>query len=838
MENDKGDDVMNKIKKMINKKIRAVFDRFAGNGLMQEENEASGERYITPGMPELLRQVGAESCVLLKNDNNILPLSKDRTVSVFGRCQINWFYVGYGSGGNVHAPYRVNLIDGFAACEEITVNEELAEVYKNWCADPKNIPDDGWWGHWPMNYAEMPVSRELAAKAAEKSDTAIVVIGRAAGEERECVLKKGSYYLTKEETDMIDAVTASFDKVVIVLDCGNIIDMSWIEGYHDKISAVLLAWQGGMESGNAVADVLSGKVNPCGRLPDSIAKNYEGYPSAQNFGGHEHNNYAEDIFVGYRYYTTFANYNDLHANRMMYPFGFGLSYTHFDYSEQSVECDESGRFTVKVTTTNTGEKAGKNVVQLYLNAPKGKLLKAGRSLVAYKKTKLLQPGESEQIEFSFTGYDIASFDDTGATGNKNAYVLEKGDYTFYAGGDCTTCMLAGKYHLAETVAVRRTQPICTIPHEHRFERIVGKSTDGTNKPVYEMVPTVKSPLKQRILEDIPQEIAYTGDKGIKLIDVKNGNHTLEDFIAQLTDAELEALTRGLGYMNCEIGAAGNAGAFGGITEALRKKGVPKIITADGPAGLRISTYTSLLPCGSAIASTWNDELVEKMFSKIAEEMAHFDVDMILSPGMNIHRNPLCGRNFEYYSEDPVLSGKIAAAAVRGIQSTGRSACPKHFACNNQEVNRNKNDSRVSERAMREIYFRNFEICVKEAKPKSIMTSYNKINGVWSHYNYDLAATLLRKEWGFEGVIITDWWMQRSASPEFPKLEDNAYRVRAQVDVLMPGSMNHVERKYKSDGSLFRTVGKKGGITRGEIQRATANVLRICMDLPRIDSENQ
>ena len=291
---------------------------------------------------------------------------------------------------------------------------------------------------------------------------------------------------------------------------------------------------------------------------------------------------------------------------------------------------------------------------------------------------------------------------------------------------------------------------------------------------------------------------------------------------------VEALTRGEGCMGSSLGVAGNAGAFGGILPSLRDKGIPPVITADGPSGLRLRKYCALLPNGTALASTWDDKLVEELFAHIGKEMIKHGVDVVLSPGMNLHRNPLCGRNFEYFSEDPLLTGKMAAAIVRGVQSQGVSCCPKHFACNNQETKRNTNDSRVSQRALREIYLRGFEIVVKEAKPNTIMTSYNKINGVWSHYNYDLVTTVLRKEWGFDGVVITDWWMQKSKSPEFPNIKDNAYRVRAQVDVLMPGDMGHLNKKYKSDGTLLKTLGKPEGMTRAELQRTAKNVLQLIL----------
>ena len=224
--------------------------------------------------------------------------------------------------------------------------------------------------------------------------------------------------------------------------------------------------------------------------------------------------------------------------------------------------------------------------------------------------------------------------------------------------------------------------------------------------------------------------------------------------------------------------------------------------------------------------------MEALHQKLGEEMTHYGVDVHLGPGMNIHRNPLCGRNFEYYSEDPLLTGKIAAAAVRGVQSRGHAGGPRHFACNNQETKRNTNDSRLSERAMREIYLRGFEICVREAQPLTIMTSYNKVNGVWSHYNYELATAVLRADWGFEGVVITDWWMQHAASPEFPKLKDNAYRVRAGVDVLMPGDWSKHIRRYRSDGTLLESLGQSEGITLAELQRTAIRVLRLVLKLKK------
>ncbi len=787
----------------LKKKVVAKIKR---NQLAQAENKAEGERIITEGMPQMLCACGEEGIVLLENDG-VLPLKKEDTLAVFGRCQRDWFYVGYGSGGNVHAPYHVNLMDGLAN-EGVTVDAPLAECYKKWSDDPKNVVDHGVWGQWPYFYPEMPLEERAVKAASERSTVAAVVIGRAAGEDRENKLEPGSYYLTDEEKRLLTNVCRYFKQVILILNCGNLIDMSFLKDY--KFAAVLYAWQLGQESGNAVARVLSGTTNPSGKLSDTIAKRYEDYPSSSCFGGYDYNNYEEDIFVGYRYFETYAKEKEL------YPFGYGLSYTTFDIEPCGLVYKD-GNFTVQAKVTNTGACAGKEVVQIYVCPPKGKLKKAKKNLVGFAKTKLLAPQESETVSISFTEELFASFDDSGITGYPFAFVMEVGEYTFLAGNSVNAETKAGSWMVEKTRPIRQCESVCAVEEKNRFSAMADKGK----------IPVSVSgrDLKARILENLPSEITPTGGKGIKLSDVKAGKHTMEEFVAQLSDRELCDLTRGEGSMDCSLGVPGNAGAFGGITEALRAKGIPAVITADGPAGLRIKRYTTLLPCGTAIACTWNTKLIEQMFALEGKEIASFGVDVILSPGMNIHRNPLCGRNFEYYSEDPVLSGKIAAAAVRGIQSQGVSACPKHFAANHQEVHRNRHDSRVSEQALREIYLRNFEICVKEGKPQNIMTSYNKINGVWSHYNYDLATTVLRKEWGYEGNVMTDWWMQHSKSPEFPQIKDNAYRVRAQVDVLMPGGWNPKKQCYVFDKDELEAMHKKNGLTRAELQRCAINVLR-------------
>ncbi len=800
---------------------------FEQNGLQQELiADIEGERIITEGMPKLARKSAAEGMVLLKN-SGVLPLNYKEKVAVFGRCQIDTFYVGYGSGGDVHPPYQVSILDGLRENSHIKLNRTVQRAYEKWCFAPENIASPGKeWGKWPYFYPEMPLEEDLVSLAAEESEIAVIIIGRAAGEDRENRLEKGSYYLTDEEERMIALVTKKFEKTVLVMNCGNIIDFSFTQKY--EFSAILMMWLGGMEAGSALADILTGKENPSGKLSATIAKEYTDYPSAANFGGQDENVYEEDIYVGYRYFETFAK------DRVLYSFGYGLSYTTFDIEPIAFKNKEDVcEFTLVVR--NTGTVAGKEVIQLYLEAPHGVLGKEGKRLVAFRKTEELLPGKEQEITISVSNELLASFDDTGKTGHPHTWVMEAGEYWFYFGVSAPSGRLAyrnaGGHDVKIPLVVHKAESACGL--HKQMERIVSVK-EGENVMVgKELLPAQENLLADRILERLPEEIAVTGNQGIRFEEVCEGTASLEAFVAQLTDAELQALTRGEGATDRPSGVAGNTGVYGGFFPPLKEKGVPVLVTTDGPAGIRVKRYTSLIPCGTALACTFNTALVEALFEKIAVELERLQIDVLLSPGMNIHRNPLCGRNFEYFSEDPLLSGKMAAAAVRGIQCMGASACPKHFAANNQEVRRNKNDSVMSERALREIYLRGFEICVKESSPKAIMTSYNKINGVWSHYNYDLVTTVLRKDWGYQGMVMTDWWMQKTTCPEFPMLRDNAYRVRAQVDVLMPGNDGPGDaypQGYEPDETLLETIGKRDGIMRAELQRTAMNVLSFAKEI--------
>ena len=791
------------------KKINEAKNLFL-NVAAQSEGRHNPDKVIRSGMPALLRSVAAQTAVLL--ENRVLPLAEGTRISVFGRVQLDWFATGYGSGGDVNAPYIVNLLEGLRKCDALQVNESLAETYTRWTVE--HPVRHGGWGQWPRSHPEMPVTAELVRQARMNSDQAVIVLGRASGEDRETVLKSGSWYLTEEEREMLRQVTAAFPDAVLLLNVGSMIDLSFLKEY--SFGAVMILWQGGMESGNAAADLLCGKATPSGRLTDTVALRYEDHPSSAHFGARKANEYWEDIYVGYRWFETFGK------DKVLYPFGYGLSYTSF-----RTDVTSQDPLIYKATVTNTGSRSGKNTLMLFVEKPCGKLGSPARELVAFAKTKNLAPGESQTLMLDCSAYQISSYDDSGLTGHKSCYVIQPGAYNFYLGSNVRDASLVGTLRvqdlmvvaqLSETAAPVRPFPI--LFNENGIQKERQASPRTTN-------------LKETILNSLPKSQFITGDRGLKLKDVQSGKVSLDDFVAQLSDEEMEALSRGAYTMYHPLGTKGNAGIFGGVTESLRQKGIPVITTTDGPSGIRLYDSCSLMPIGTALASTFDTDLIENLCTRIGAEMVDRGSDVLLAPGMNIHRNPLCGRNFEYFSEDPLLTGRIAAAYVRGIQSSGLAACPKHFACNNQETNRTHTDSILSERALREIYLKGFEICVKEAAPKTLMTSYNLINGVWGHYHYELVTGILRKEWGFEGCVMTDWWMRYASSPEFPKLKGNAYRVRAGVDVLMPGSRHFVDPKRTPDGTLLATCRKEGGITLGELQQTAKHVLECVMKLKKL-----
>ena len=749
----------------------------------------------------------AEGIVMLKNNNSTLPLKKDEIISVFGRIQLHYYKSGTGSGGMVNVSRVVGITDGLLE-SGVKLNEELLDIYKKW--DSENPYDLGTgWGGEPWSQKEMPLDDETVKNAAEKGSTAVVIIGRTAGEEQEVTLTEGSYYLTDLERDMLKKVRDNFEKVVVLLNVGGLIDIEYIEKIG--VDALLYVWQGGMVGGTGTAAVLTGNVSPSGKLPDTIAYSIEDYPSHPYFGDLNSNRYVEDIYVGYRYFDTFA------PEKVRYPFGFGLSYTTFEIVAEKAETlfnDDKYGVRYEVTVTNTGNYSGKEVVMLYVQLPQGNLGHPKKILCGFEKTRILASNESQTLVIDVWLNDIAVYDDSGVTGNKNCWVLEKGDYNFFI-------ERAEKIY-GHTISVDKTTVVekCrqALAPVEQFERMKPLHTEKGVKIGFEPVPLSEIDEPARRMAQLPDEIPYTGDKGIKLADVYYGKNTLDEFIAQLSDEELSCIIRGEGMGSPRV-TAGTASAFGGVADCLTKYGIPAVCCSDGPSGMRLDCGTKAfsLPNGTMIASTFNKELTERLFEFMGLEMAVNKVDCLLGPGMNIHRHPLNGRNFEYFSEDPYLTGMMAAAELRGLHTSGVTGTIKHFCGNNQETNRHFIDTVASERALREIYLKGFEIAVKQGSADSIMTTYGKVNGGWTAGNYDLNTIILRDEWGFEGISMTDWWANINRRGNAPDKRDFAAMAMAQNDLYMvcaDGGKN-------GDNTLESL--SSGDLLRCEIQRNAKNI---------------
>ena len=748
----------------------------------------------------------SEGIVMLKNENNALPLDTDKEVAVFGRIQFHYYKSGTGSGGMVNVTKVVNILDGLID-NGVKVNEKLLDTYRKW--DKENSFDLGeGWGGEPWSQKEMPLDEGLVKETAKSCETAIVIIGRTAGEEQDNRLEAGSYLLSDDEIEMLTVVRENFKKVVLLLNVGNIIDMTDINRIAPD--AVLYVWQGGMTGGKGTADVLTGKVSPSGKLPDTIAHKASDYPSDANFGREKNRDiYAEDIYVGYRYFETFAK------EKVLYPFGFGLSYTAFEIKTEKAEITE-GAVKLSVSVKNIGSYKGKEVIEVYCEAPQGKLGKAARVLCGFEKTKELVPQEEQAVEIAVDIAKLASYDDSGVTGNKSCYVLEAGEYKFYVGSDVRSAEYACSFEQGEDLVTEMlTQSLAPV---ESFERIKPVCEGGAFSIGREAVPVSEVDESARRLEKLPKEIAYTGDKGIKLWDVKNGKNTMDEFIAQLSDYDLSCIIRGEGMGSPRV-TAGTASAFGGVSENLNGFGIPAGCCSDGPSGMRLDCGTKAfsLPNGTMIASSFNKELTSELFAFMGLEMAANKVDCLLGPGMNIHRHPLNGRNVEYFSEDPFLTGKMAAAELKGMAGAGVTGTIKHFCANNRETNRHFIDSVVSERALREIYLKGFEIAVKEGGASSVMTTYGRVNGLWTAGNFDLNAVILREEWGFKGFTMTDWWANINVRGKEPDKTDFAAMARAQNDVYMVCPDGE-----KNDDNTLAAL-ENGGIERCELQRNAANI---------------
>lgn len=789
------------------------------------------------------KKAAEEGIVLLKNEGRLLPLEKGKRLALFGSGAGRTIKGGTGSG-DVNERSSVSVAEGLENAGFAVTTKSWIEDYERAYMDARNE-----WKQTILKEAEggdaeiffqtyakhafrIPSGRMMTEEEVKEADTdtALYVISRIAGEGADRFAEKGDYYLTDAEEEQIAFVCSHFAHVVLLINTGAQIDLSILEK-QPKIEAVLFMVQAGMEGGNAVARVLTGEVNPSGKLTDTWGVAYEDYPAAKTFS---HNNgnvrkeyYEEGIYVGYRYFDRFGK-------SPRYAFGYGLSYTEFalDLKKAEIKVSKEDQIiAVSVPVKNIGEIPGKEVVQVYGSCPQEGIPKEYKRLLGYAKTGLLKSGETEVVSIAFPVKALASFEE-----GKSAWVLEKGMYALRAGTCSDSLSLIGGLEVKEEAVIEKTTPIC-----ERKEALQEVEPPKAEAMEYE------ASWKKELLEKELPVYPLVGQCEAR----EDGPQTemekmAKDLAEKLTDEELIHLVVGEVNKSQNANALGSAGimvpgAAGETSSILSQKyGIPGLPMADGPAGLRLSKtyevnekdgsiyarglldaleggfftdgkehegarkyyqYCTAFPVGTLLAQTWNRGLLEEVGQAVAEEMEEFGITWWLAPGMNIHRDPMCGRNFEYYSEDPVVSGLSAAAITKGVQSRhGVGTTIKHFACNNQEDNRKGSDSILSERTLREIYLKGFEIAVKEAKPMAIMTSYNLVNGVHSANSYDLCTTVARGEWGFRGIIMTDWTTTDQAGGSIPHLCINAGN-----DLIMPGTKEDLQelREAQKEGSLSR-----------------------------------
>lgn len=784
----------------------------------------------------ICHNIGAEGAVLLKNNNNTLPLKKGTTVAAFGRTFYYCFKGGAGSG-DVLGVFPIN------PAEALPKNGvKIEEVSKSYYEEYNALRYDEelkYWNRydrkWVNSLPEAPVDLETVKKSAENADTAIISLGRSSGEWFDIPTVKGSYFLTDIEEELLKNVTASFEKTVLILNYSGVMDITFAERYN--IDAIVYTSMGGEETGNSVADILVGNVSPSGKLTDSWCK-LEDYITNDRITELSIP-YNEGIFVGYRYFDTFGI-------DPQYPFGFGLSYTYFDINVKGVSVEKT-YVNIDVEVKNVGNFKGKEVVQVYLSEPEVKLPKAYQQLATFKKTKELGVGETENLNLSFDISDFAGFDEETAQ-----FILEKGNYYIRVGNSSRNTHIAAKITLESTVVTFKTvnrmklqeeldllssqnaKPISYIGEEDEKENCISLSFNKDDFVVGVSLPENRVPKE---LEKIDQNLHTISE-------VSDGKITMEQFVAQFSDSELADILNGVTgqtiNVNMNVGTMARSiqGAAGEIWSS-DKYGIKPCVNADGPTGIRLGGFIgaspipsdtemslkmTAFPIATCIASTWNPELAEDFGRAVACDLEMVGLDGWLAPAMNIHRSPLCGRNFEYYSEDPLISGVFGGATVKGIQfaEDGTSSCKyatiKHFAANNAETQRFDSDSIVSERALREIYLKPFKIAVEIGKPIALMNSYNKINGIYASDNFDLNTGILRREWGYDGCVMTDWGAKSSAT-----LMPNAG-----CDLVMPGCKNKQYLEGLENGTIPRSVA----------QRCAVNVMNVVLKTTVLKEKNK
>lgn len=764
----------------------------------------------------ICRNIGAEGAVLLKNNNNTLPLKKGTTVAAFGRTFYYCFKGGAGSG-DVLGVFPIN------PAEALPKNGvKIEDVSKSYYEEYNALRYDEelkYWNRydrkWVNSLSEAPVDLETVKKSAENADTAIISLGRSSGEWFDIPTVKGSYFLTDIEEELLKNVTSTFKKTVLILNYSGVMDITFAERYN--IDAIVYTSMGGEETGNSVADILVGNVSPSGKLTDSWCK-LEDYITNDRITELSIP-YNEGIFVGYRYFDTFGI-------DPQYPFGFGLSYTDFDINVKGVSVEKT-YVNIDVEVKNVGNFKGKEVVQVYLSEPEVKLPKAYQQLATFKKTKELGVGETENLNLSFDISDFAGFDEETAQ-----FILEKGNYYIRVGNSSRNTHIAAKITLESTVVTFKTvnrmklqeeldllssqnaKPISYIGEEDEKENCISLSFNKDD-----FVAGVSLPENR-----VPKELEKIDQNLHTISEVADGKITMEQFVAQFSDSELADILNGVTgqtiNVNMNVGTMARSikGAAGEIWSS-EKYGIKPCVNADGPTGIRLGGFIgaspipsdtemslkmTAFPIATCIASTWNPALAEDFGRAVACDMEMVGLDGWLAPAMNIHRSPLCGRNFEYYSEDPLISGVFGGATVKGIQfaEDGTSSCKyatiKHFAANNAETQRFDSDSIVSERALREIYLKPFKIAVEIGKPIALMNSYNKINGIYASDNFDLNTGILRREWGYDGCVMTDWSAKSSA----------VLMPNAGCDLVMPGCKNKQYLEGLENGTIPRSVAQR------------------------------
>ena len=775
----------------------------------------------------LARRVAAESFVLLKNEKQTLPLAKNAKVALYGSGIRHTIKGGTGSG-DVGERYCVTIYDGLKNNGmEITTDawlDSYDEIYQNarltWRDEvnqKRKLYDDNFFKAYSSTQFRMPAGEMLDREKAESdgADVAIVAISRVAGENADRHDELGDYYISEGEFALIRDVCEVYERVVLVINTGGLIDLAFTEAF-ENITSIVQFMQAGEEGGNALYDVLVGDVNFSGKMTDTWALTYDDYPNADTFsyksGDVFSEAYVEGIYVGYRYFDTF----DVPVR---YSFGHGLSYTTFAIRTGEIKA-QNDRVSVDVCVTNTGDVAGKEVVQIYASCPQGALLKEYRRLVAFAKTKLLAPGEDMKMTISFPLDGLTSYDEA-----QNAYILEDGLYGIWAGNSLANANICGALSLAQTIVKTQCESVCPLKEaleeiEPDIESLLAKQDVWQTFVREQGLPIVALEKEEIHTETIVYDDMISKEDGAirKMVDGFSRE--------QLISFAMGVVCDGQNDVGAAVTVVPGAAAETSYKAQCEPWNVASIVMADGPAGVRIRRdyevidgtvpvgqfletiengffapkkewkgeiyhqYCTAFPVGTLLAQSFDVGLIKEVGRAIGEEMDAYNITLWLAPGINIHRNPLCGRNFEYYSEDPVMTGLVASAITMGVQSVpGCGTTIKHYACNNQEDNRMGSDSIVSQRAIREIYTKAFEITIKDAQPMSIMTSYNMINGIHAANSRDLCVKLTRDEWGFAGAIMTDWdTTVNSTAGECTA----AGCLRAGNDMIMPGSSKDVK----------------------------------------------